>query len=31
VPLDGFGFVAVGANSVWVGDGTAGRVLRVQP
>ena len=31
VPLDGFGFVAVGANSIWAGDGTAGQVLRVQP
>jgi hypothetical protein len=31
VALDGFGFVAIGAGSIWVGDGVAGQVLRVTP
>ena len=31
LPTDGFGFVAVGAGSVWMGMGEAGRVVRIDP
>jgi YVTN family beta-propeller protein len=31
LPLEGFGFVAAGADSIWVGVGATGEVLRIQP
>jgi len=31
VKLDGFGFVALGAGSIWVGSGATGEILRVAP
>ena len=31
IKLDGFGFVAIGAGSVWAGSGVTGEVLRVAP